>query len=334
MMKRNLKYIFLIPALFAVVTVFIFAVLYQKNSDKDYREVAQRSYRIFSPACPLKADFAGEKMPLDLFYVHESLDREIMINTFMHASTILMFKRANRWFPLIEPILKKNKVPDDFKFLALAESNFYNVVSPSKAEGFWQFLKPTAIHYGLEVNEEVDERYNVSKATEAACKYFLESYEKYGNWTLVAASFNRGQDGISDALENQKAKNFYDLYLNEETSRYIYRIVAIKEIYGNPVQYGLYLRASDFYPVIPTYTIEINTPIRDLPEFALKNNLSVKVFRDFNPWLRKYTLTNKLNKKYQIVLPKEGAIHTEYLQKNLINSDTYFHDTLKINEIH
>ncbi|MCX6282001.1 MAG: lytic transglycosylase domain-containing protein [Bacteroidetes bacterium] len=333
-MKPNLKYPIIIISLLAIAALMVFGVILQKNPAKDYREVAQRSYRIFSPECPSTADFAGEKMPLELFYVHEGLDREIMINTFMHASTILMFKRASRWFPMIEPILKKNKVPDDFKFLALAESNFYNAVSPSKAEGFWQFLKPTAIHYGLEVNEEVDERYNVAKATEAACHYFLESFAKYGNWTLAAASFNRGQDGLSDALENQKARSFYDLYLNDETSRYIYRIVALKEIYNHPVTYGLYLRASDFYPVIPTYSIQIDSPIHDIPAFALKNKVSVRVFRDFNPWLRRYTLTNKLKKTYQIFLPKEGALNVEFLRKDLPPSETYFHDTLKINEIH
>jgi len=333
-MKNQIKYIAAVLALLGTATVLVFAVMYQNNPGKDYREVAQRSYRIFSPGCPSKADFAGERMPLELFYVREALDREIMINTFMHASTILMFKRASRWFPVIEPILKRYRVPDDFKFLSLAESNFSNAVSPSKAEGFWQFLKPTAIHYGLEVNEEVDERYNVAKATEAACQYFLESYAKYGNWTLVAASFNRGQDGISDALENQKAKNFYDLFLNEETSRYIYRIAALKEIYSHPVKYGLYLQPADFYPVIPTYTIEIDSPIQDLPAFAMKNKVSYRVLREFNPWLRRYTLANKLKKSYTIILPKEGAMNTDFLQKGTPPSETYFHDTLKINEIH
>ncbi len=333
-MKPVLKYSVLVLAILVIAALLVFAVLEQKNPAKDYRDVAQRSYRIFIPECPAKADFAGEKMPLELIYVKESFDREIMINTFMHASTILMFKRANRWFPLIEPILKKHKVPDDFKFLALAESNFYNAVSPSKAEGFWQFLKATAVHYGLEVNDDVDERYNVAKSTEAACKYFLEAYEKYGNWTLVAASFNRGQEGLSEAVDNQKAKSFYELYLNDETSRYIYRIVALKEIYNRPVKYGLYLRASDFYPVIPTYTIEVDSPIHDIPAFALRNKVSYRVFRDFNPWLRKYTLPNKLKKTYEIILPKEGALNSELLQKSLVPSETYFHDTLKINEIH
>ncbi len=333
-MKQNFKLPLIIISLLAFAAILVFAVIVQKNPAKDYREVAQRSYRIFSPECPSAADFAGEKMPLELFYVHESFDREIMINTFMHASTILMFKRSNRWFPLIEPILKKNHVPDDFKFLALAESNFYNAVSPSKAEGFWQFLKPTALHYGLEVNEEVDERYNVAKSTEAACRYFLESYAKYGNWTLVAASFNRGQDGLSDAVADQKVKSFYDLYLNDETSRYIYRIVALKEIFNHPVKYGLYLRSGDFYPVIPTYSVAVDSPIHDLPAFAIKNKVTYRILRDFNPWLKKYTLSNKLKKTYQIVLPKEGAMNTEFLEKGMPVSETYFHDTLRINEIH
>ena len=333
-MKQSLKYVLISLVVILFSGILIYAVIYQKNSDRDYREVAQRSYRIFSPDCPSKADFAGERMPLELVYVKESLDREIMINTFMHASTILMFKRASRWFPVIEPILRKNKVPDDFKFLALAESNLYNAVSPSRAEGFWQFLKATAVHYGLEVNEEVDERYNVVKATEAACRYFLDSYAQYGNWTLSAASYNRGPDGISDALRDQQAKSFYDLYLNDETSRYIYRIVALKEVYRNPVRYGLYLRASDFYPVIPVNIIEIDTPVENLPAFALKNKVSYRILRDLNPWLRRYNLPNKLRKTYQILLPREGAMNSDLLQKGLPPSDTYFHDTLIINEIH
>lgn len=333
-MRPVFKYLILIFSVLILGAVFLFGVLYQQNSGKEYREAARRSYRIFAPECPLKADFAGEKMPLENVDVKESLDREILVNTFMHASTILMFKRANRWFPVIEPILRKYEIPDDFKFLSLAESNFYNSVSPSKAEGFWQFLKPTAIKYGLEVNEEVDERYNVVKATEAACRYFLEAWDKYGNWTIVAASFNRGQDGMSDILKDQKTSSFYDLYLNEETSRYIFRIVALKEIYNHPVKYSFYLRSDDFYPVIPTFSVEVDSQIRDLPSFAIKNKISYKVLREFNPWLRRYTLPNRTRKPYKIILPKEGALNSETIQNNLVPSNTYFHDTLKINEIH
>jgi hypothetical protein len=184
------------------------------------------------------------------------------------------------------------------------------------------------------VNEEVDERYNVEKSTEAACRYFFEAWEKYGNWTIVAASYNRGQDGMSDILKDQKTSSFYNLYLNEETSRYVFRIVALKEIYNHPVKYGFYLRSDDFYPVIPTFSIEVDSQIRDLPSFAMKNKISYKVLREFNPWLRRYTLPNRTRKTYEIILPKEGALNSENLQNSLVPSNTYFHDTLKINEIH
>jgi len=188
---------------------------------------------ITSPSLPASVNFADEKAPLDVFYVKEGLDREMLVNSYWHSSTILLLKRANRWFPVIEPILKENNIPEDFKYLALIESGFTKVVSPRGAAGFWQFMEKTAREYKLEVNSYVDERYNVEKATVAACKYFLESYEKYNNWTLVAASYNAGPRRISESLEKQKTNSYYDLYLNEETTRYIYRILAIKTIYEN-----------------------------------------------------------------------------------------------------
>jgi hypothetical protein len=279
---------------------------------------------------PDKIDFAGEKVPLDKFYVRESLDREILANTFMHSSTILMFKRAWRWFPVIEPILKKNNIPDDFKFLALAESNLTNAVSPSGAEGFWQFLKGTAPKFGLEITEEVDERYNVEKATEAACQYFRTAYREYGTWTMVAASFNRGIDGVSKAIENQHIKDYYNLYLVDETARYVYRIVAMKQVYNNPTRYGFYLRQSDFYPPLSTYTITVDSTISDLPAFAMKMKINYRILREYNPWLKRYSLTNKSSKKYVLTLPNEGSLYWDFLQKTIPQSETYFNDTLKI----
>jgi len=275
-------------------------------------------------------DFAGEKVPLDLFYVRESIDREIMLNTFMHSSTILMFKRAARWFPVIEPILKKNNIPDDFKFLALAESNFANVVSPSRAEGFWQFLRVTGQKYGLEITDEVDERYNVEKATEAACQYFREAYQEYKNWTLVAASFNRGIDGVGKAVEKQHITDYYNLFLVEETARYVYRILAMKQVYNNPLRYGFYLRQSDFYPPLCTYTITLDSSINDLPAFAQKMKINYRILKEFNPWLRRYTLTNKTAKKYVLTLPKEGYLSWDMLKKSLPQGETFFNDTLKV----
>ena len=312
----------------------IFAIIEKKNIDQEYRDLFSRHYRIFTPELPAIADFSNEKVPLDRFYVRESLEREVYINTYMHASTILMFKRANRWFPVIEPILKKNNIPDDFKFLALAESNLVNAVSPSGAEGFWQFLKPTGQKYGLEISEEVDERYNVEKATEAACKYFLEAYSQFNSWTLVAASFNRGLEGVSKAIEKQKVKSYYDLYLVDETARYVYRILAMKEIYNHPTRYGYFLRERDFYPQVPLYTLTIDTSINDLSVFAFRQKVNYRILREFNPWLRRYNLPDKSGKIYVIYLPKKGAINYESLIKQELKNEFFFHDTLKINQIY
>ena len=278
--------------------------------------------------------FAGDLVPMDIFYVREQLDRELTVNTYWHSSTILTLKRANRWFPLIEPILKKNNIPDDFKFLAIAESNLVNAVSPSGAEGFWQFIKPTGQKYGLEITEEVDERYNVEKATEAACRYFQDSFQQFKSWTLVAASYNRGIDGLARAVENQKVINYYDLYLNDETARYIFRIMAIKEVYNHPVKYGYFLREKDFYPVIPVYSIKVDSAISDLADFAFKQKVNYRILREFNPWIRRYNLPNKSRKVYTFILPKEGSLDYETLLKRMPQGETFFHDSLKINQVH
>lgn len=329
-MKITLKYILLSSAVILVCGTCIYAVKEVRDQEKDYRNQFYRHYRIYAPEIPDKMDFAGEKVPLDQFYVRESFDREIMANTFMHSSTILMFKRASRWFPEIEPILKKNNIPDDFKFLALAESNLANVVSPSGAEGFWQFLKVTGQKFGLEITDEVDERYNVEKSTEAACLYFREAYLEYKNWTLVAASFNRGIDGVGKAVEKQHITDYYNLFLVDETARYIYRILAIKQVYNNPSRYGFYLRQSDFYPPLSTYTVTIDSSINDLPAFAQKMKINYRILKEFNPWLRRYTLTNKTAKKYVLTLPKEGYLSWDMLKKSLPQGETFFNDTLKI----
>ncbi|HZX63211.1 MAG TPA: lytic transglycosylase domain-containing protein [Bacteroidales bacterium] len=329
-MKVTLKYILITLGVFLVCGTFIYAVIEVRDQEKDYRNQFYRHSRIYVPELPDRIDFAGEQVPLDLFYVRESLDREIIANTFMHSSTIMMFKRACRWFPVIEPILKKNNIPDDFKFLALAESNLANVVSPSGAEGFWQFLKGTAPKFGLEITEEVDERYNVEKSTEAACRYFRAAYHEYRNWTLVAASFNRGIDGVGKAVEKQHNSDYYNLVLVDETARYIYRILAMKQVYNNPSKYGFYLRQSDFYPPLSTYTVTIDSSITDLPAFAQKMKINYRILKEFNPWLRRYTLTNKTAKKYILTMPKEGSLSWDVLKRNIPPDETFFNDTLKI----
>ncbi|MCK9422579.1 MAG: lytic transglycosylase domain-containing protein [Bacteroidales bacterium] len=313
--------------------ISIFAVVDINTPDQDYKTMFYRNTKVLAPELPMTADFSGEEVPLNLYYVREAFDREIMASTFMHSSSIMMFKRANRWFPVIEPILKKNGIPDDFKFLVLAESNLSNVVSPAGAEGYWQFMKVTGQKYGLEINEFVDERYNMQKATEAACTYFKDAYHTFKNYTVTAASYNRGMDGVGKAIEKQYAHGFYDLFLNEETSRYIYRILAIKEVYNHPVRYGFYLRERDFYPPIPTRNMTIDSAITNLPTFAQKISVSYRVLRELNPWIQNYSLPNKSRKTYTFIVPMEGALNTDMLLKKIPASKTFFHDTLKLNEI-
>lgn len=333
-MKRKLNFVIGGFAIVLACGVLICGVSEIRNLDGDYRELFSKNYRIFTPEIPVKASFAGEKTPLERFDVRESFEREIFASTYMHSATILMFKRANRWFPVIEPILKKNNIPDDFKFLAIAESNLVNAVSPSGAEGFWQFLKPTGQKYGLEITEEVDERYNIEKATEAACKYFQEAYSRFNSWTLAAASYNRGLDGLSRALENQKVSSYYDLFLVEETARYVYRIMAMKEVYNHPTKYGYYLRSSEFYPPLPTFKINVDTAITDLADFAFKQKINYRILRELNPWLRRYNLPNKSGKTYTLILPKDGSLNYENLVRKIPPSETFFHDSLKIQQLH
>ncbi|MCK9218416.1 MAG: lytic transglycosylase domain-containing protein [Bacteroidales bacterium] len=321
--------VILILGLVAIVSFVDF-----KSKDREYENLFYRHTKVFAPELPLKANFSGEDVPMDIYYVKESFDREILANTFMHTSTILMFKRANRWFPVIEPILKRNGIPDDFKYLALAESNLANVVSPAGAEGYWQFIKPTGIKYGLEINENVDERYHITKATEAACHYFQDAFRTFKSWTLVAASYNRGIDGMSKALGAQKVHNYYDLYLNDETSRYVYRILALKEVYNHPVRYGFYLRIADFYPSIPTKSISVDSTIKDLPLFAKNLSINFRILRELNPWIQNYSLPNKSKKVYTILVPKEGTLRNSSTIKKVLSNETFFHDTLTINEVH
>lgn len=276
------------------------------NNDNNYRSHVAENYKIYSLATPEGLDFANEKVPLGDIDISERLDKELTINTYWHSASMFMIKRANRWFSVIEPILKEEGVPDDFKYLAAVESNFDNVVSPAGASGYWQFLKSTGMSYGLEVNAYVDERYHVEKSTRAACKYLKDSYAVLKNWTLVAASYNMGLGGVQSKMKEQDSKNYYDLYLNTETHRYVFRILAVKEIFKNPSYYGFNIRPQDLYPPYETTTIEIDSAIVNLSDFAKSQNTNLKILKLLNPWMREGSLPNKTKKKYKINLPKEG----------------------------
>jgi membrane-bound lytic murein transglycosylase D len=253
---------------------------------------------------PQNASFAGEPMPLNLPDVKERLDKELQINTYFHSNTIFLIKRANRWLPQIEKILKEHDIPEDFKYLPLIESNLMNVISPAEAVGYWQILKTSGKEFGLEISDEVDERYDPLKATVAACKYLNQAYRKFGNWTLVAASYNRGMGGVERAIENQGEKNYYDLFLNEETSRYVFRIVAIKEIIENPSRYGFKVSPKHLYAEEPLKYVDVDETVKDMITFAKRNGTNYKLIKRHNPWLRDDRLTVKKGKRYRIAIPQ------------------------------
>jgi membrane-bound lytic murein transglycosylase D len=255
---------------------------------------------------PDNLSFAGERVPIEIPDVLERLDRELQINIYLHSSTIFLIKRANRWLPQMEEILRKHNIPDDFKYLPLIESGLLNDISPKEAVGFWQILKTSGREFGLEIDKEVDERYDPLKATEAACKYLNAAYKKFGNWTLVAASYNRGMAGIGRALEKQEVDNFYDLHLVEETSRYVFRIIAIKEIVENPVKYGFNVNPKHLYKQEELRYVEVKETIPDLIRFAKQQGVNYKLLKRYNPWLRDDRLTVKRGKVYRIALPAAG----------------------------
>jgi hypothetical protein len=255
---------------------------------------------------PTSIDFAGEETPLHISDVHERFDRELLVNANLHASTILIIKRANRAFPIIEPILKKNGVPDDFKYLAVIESALLNAVSGAGARGVWQFMPETAKEKGMEVSETVDERYHLEKSTEAACKYLISAKEKFGSWTLAAASYNGGMAGVKKQIDMQKVSTYYDLLLNDETSRYVFRILALKEIMKNPQKYGFVIDSNELYPLIPTKKVAVDSTITDLANFAKTQGINYKLLKIHNPWLRDKSLENKSKKNYTIEIPLNG----------------------------
>ncbi len=276
------------------------------DEPKDRRSHIRDHYKIFSVPLPEELSFAGERVPLQDIDVRERLDREFIVNTYWHSQTFLFQKRANRWFPIIDSILAANDVPQDFKYLALIESGLDNVVSPAGASGFWQFMRATGRSYGLEVNKYVDERYQVEKATAAACKYLKNAYKQFGNWTAAAASYNMGMGGLSNRLKEQQTDNYYDLYLNSETSRYVFRILAAKHILENPKDFGFNLIDSDLYPTHETKVLEVDSTINNLSDFAISQGTNYKILKKLNPWLRDKMLPNSSKKTYRILVPAQS----------------------------
>jgi membrane-bound lytic murein transglycosylase D len=301
---RSLSFLLFLFSLGLAIQLFSFFTADKNNPEGSRFET---EYAIYALDIPDSLEFAGEPVPMENFDAWESYDREILVNTYWQSQTLLFIKRANRYFPVIEPILEEYGIPDDFKYLALAESGLTNALSPAGAVGYWQFLRGTARDYGLEVNEEVDERYHLEKSTVAACRFLLESYTNYESWTMTAASYNAGRRGINNQINIQKETDYYDLLLNEETQRYVFRILAIKSILEDPVKFGFHLEEKDLYHPVKWVNVPVDSGVTDFAVFAKEFNTNYKMLKYLNPWLRRPYLTNSQGRTYIIRLPAENG---------------------------
>ncbi|MBL7718870.1 MAG: lytic transglycosylase domain-containing protein [Flavipsychrobacter sp.] len=287
----------------AAIISFSFRERNEAEEPVSVNDNGRLQYKWYAPELPRNVQFAGEKVPLERWEVREALDRELLVNSYSHSQTLYALKLAKRYFPMIEERLKANGVPDDFKYLCVAESHLQNQTSRAGAVGFWQFMKDTGPHYGLVINDDVDERYNVRKSTDAACMYLKQAHAKFGSWTAAAASYNCGQGGYNGHSTFQQVNNYYETMLPEETMRYVFRIVALKYIISNPERMGFMLQPEDEYKPVKTRTVKVTSSISDLAQWSIDNGSSYKMLKTLNPWLRSRKLPVPAGKSYDIELP-------------------------------
>ncbi len=316
-MKKNIVIITICLSAIILIGTCCWAVTKEKYEHEPIKYNFEST--ITSPPVPTEMQFAGETVPLDIYYVYEALDRELIINCYQHSKTLRILKLSSRYFPVIEKILKEEGVPDDFKYLCVAESGLENATSPAGAGGYWQFIPSTAKIYGLEVSNDVDERCNIEKSTRAACRFIKKLKTQFGSWTMAAAAYNRGEGGLQNAVDDQQKQSYYDLWLNSETSRYVYRILAFKLIFENPQSYGIKLCPAQMYHPVETKKITVNTTIPSLPRFAEEHNVTYREIRNLNPWIRNNRLTVTSGKSYQIEIPKKSKENYRNLFKHCEN---------------
>jgi len=298
-MQKIVRFLSIIFITLLSITFFNAVYISDVPSEKNTAD----SYTIKALKIPDELTFAGEKVPTELYDIKERMDRELLVNTYWQSNGLLLIKRAHKYFPIIEPMLKKYGIPDDFKYLAVAESGLENNSSSAGAAGFWHFLKSSAKEYGLEVNQNVDERYNLEKATKVAADYLKKSKKRFGTWTLAAAAYNAGNTRIARNLKKQQVTDYYDLLLNLETSRYVLRIVALKEVLSYPKKYGFEFEKEDLYTSPATRTVKVDTVITNIASFAKGFNTNYKELKLHNAWLRENKLNNKSRKLYKITIP-------------------------------
>ena len=323
---KKLSIIAIILASVAIAgEAFIFATRKQ-DSEEVHTNAIRADYRIYAPSIPDTLSFCGERVPIHLWYVREGLDRELVSNMYYQSSTLFYIKRATRVFPVIERILKQEGVPEDMKYLCVIESGLQNVTSPAGAGGYWQFMKATGQKYGLVVNDEVDMRNDLEAATRAACRYLKDLKKRFGGWTEAAAAYNCGENGLEKRLANQRQSSYYELLLNRETQRYVYRILALKLIMQHLQNYGYHVRRCDTYPELPSNEVELSGQNVDLVQFAVDHGTTYKLLRTYNPWLTAATLKNKAGKTYKVKIPT--AKGTDY--SSILNGH---HDTTLIESL-
>ncbi|GAB4249112.1 MAG: lytic transglycosylase domain-containing protein [Saprospiraceae bacterium] len=299
-MRNALKFILFFVAISGTILLFT-----ATDENDPGLQISPRNFIIPTVDPTMDYWFANERVPVENFDVRERLEREFIVNTYRHSNTILNIKKSRRFFAVIEPILKEYGIPEDFKYTAVAESDFRNATSPAGARGVWQLMEGTALDYGLEVNDYVDERLHLEKATRVACEHLKDYYSKFGSWTLAAAAYNMGASALSKELERQGAESYYDLNLSEETNRYILRLVAIKYVLMYPGHFGFEIEEEETYPPLDNYAVvEVDTTISNLGDFARQFGVSYRMLKIYNPWLRSYTLPNKSGKQYEIKIPK------------------------------
>ena len=298
-MNKTIRIISLLSV--TIITLFFFNAIEKTPLEPSYN--THKNYKIKALKLPSDLNLAGERVPLEIPDVRERMDRELLVNTYWQSNGLLIIKRANKYFPILEPLLKKYGLPDDFKYLALAESAFIDETSSAGAAGMWHFMKATGKEYGLEINDNVDERYNIEKATKVAAEYLINSKERLGSWTLAAAAYNAGNYGISSRLETQQVTSYYDAILPNETERYVFRIIALKEVLSNSEKYGFVYDESDLYTLEKTRTVKVDTAISDISNFAKKFGINYKELKIHNAWLRENKLNNSSRKLYEIKIP-------------------------------